>query len=64
MVGIVCAVVLTGLVLVVAYRAPADWDAWTTEARDARTRSLWSRLSLVLVGLLVVVLVVVTVVMS
>lgn len=62
MLGIVCAVVLAGVVLCVAYRRPVDWDDWSAEAREARSRSARHRLGLVLVGLLVVLLVIVAVV--
>ncbi|MEP7762491.1 hypothetical protein [Sanguibacter sp. 25GB23B1] len=64
MVGIVCAVILTGVVLCVAYRRPADWEDWSPEARDARNRSAQLRLGLVLISLLVLVLVLVTATMT
>lgn len=58
-VGILCAIMLTGIILRVAYRRPTDWDERTPEAREAHVRSLGSRLTLLFLGLLVVVLVVV-----
>jgi hypothetical protein len=59
MLGAVGALLVTVLVLVVAFRRPAGWEDWTAAEQRVRTRDVGRRLGRVLLGLLVVALVVV-----